>query len=76
LDNTYYKGDEFVIEALNNSKENIYIQSATLNDKPLNSTQIRFKDITEGGRLILKMGPLPNKDWGKNAPVAFLKKTM
>lgn len=68
LDNAYYKGDEFVIEARYNSKENIYIQSATLNNKPLNSTQIKFKDITDGGKLVLVMGPLPNKDWGKNTP--------
>jgi putative alpha-1,2-mannosidase len=66
LDKKFYKGSEFVIEAKNNSKENIYIQSATLNDKPLNSVRIRFKDIVDGGRLVLIMGPVPNKEWGKN----------
>jgi putative alpha-1,2-mannosidase len=65
LDGKYYKGSQFVIEARNNSKDNIYIQSATLNDKPLNSVRIRFKDIADGGRLVLIMGPVPNKEWGK-----------
>lgn len=73
LDKTYYKGDEFIIEAQNNSKENIYIQSASLNNKPLNSTQIRFADIVAGGKLTLIMGPLPNKDWGKDTPVSSKK---
>jgi len=66
LDNKYYKGKEFTIEAHNNSKENIYIQSATFNNKPLNNVRIKFKDIVDGGLLILKMGPEPNKEWGKN----------
>jgi len=66
LDNNYYKGKEFTIEAHNNSKENIYIQSATFNDKPLNNVRIKFKDIVDGGKLVLEMGPEPNKEWGKN----------
>jgi putative alpha-1,2-mannosidase len=66
LDKRYYKGTEFIIEARNNSKENIYIQSAALNDKPLNSCRIKFKDIVSGGKLVLIMGPEPNKEWGKS----------
>ena len=65
LDNKYYKGKQFSIEARNNSKENIYIQSATFNGKSLNSVRIKFKDIVDGGKLILEMGPEPNKEWGK-----------
>jgi putative alpha-1,2-mannosidase len=64
LDNKYYKGNEFVIEAQNNSKENVYIQSATLNGKPLNSVRIKFSDITNGGKLVLQMGSQPNMEWG------------
>ena len=66
LDSRYYKGSEFVIEARNNSKDNIYIQSATLNNKPLDSVRIKFKDIVDGGTLVLIMGPEPNMEWGKN----------
>ncbi|WP_341843675.1 GH92 family glycosyl hydrolase [Chitinophaga caseinilytica] len=64
LDPKYYKGGEFVIEARNNSRENIYIQSATLNGKPLNRPKILFRDIVSGGKLVLEMGPLPNENWG------------
>lgn len=64
LDNNYYKGKEFVIEARNNSKENVYIQSVTFNGKPLNSCRIKFSDIVNGGKLELLMGPEPKKDWG------------
>ena len=64
LDDQFYKGGEFVIEAKNNSKENIYIQSATLNGKPLYNSVISFKEIVAGGKLVYQMGPVPNKDWG------------
>jgi putative alpha-1,2-mannosidase len=66
LDNDYYNGKEFVIEARNNSKENVYIQSATFNNEPLNSVRIKFSDIVKGGKLVLVMGPEPNKEWGIN----------
>jgi predicted alpha-1,2-mannosidase len=65
LDDKYYTGKEFVIEARNNSKENIYIQSATFNSEPLNNVRIKFQDIVNGGKLVLEMGPEPNKEWGK-----------
>jgi len=64
LNPTYYKGKEFIIEAHNNSKENIYIQSATLNGKALTQAKIHFKDIVNGGKLEFEMGPLPNENWG------------
>ena len=63
------KDKTFIIKAINNSKENKYIQSATLNGKPFNRTWITQKEITDGGELIFQMGPNPNKKWGtgKNA---------
>ncbi len=64
LDNDYYTGKEFVIEARNNSKENVYIQSASFNNEPFNSVRIKFRDLVKGGKLVLEMGPEPNKDWG------------
>ena len=65
IDTAYYRGKKFVIEAKNNSKENIYIQSATFNNKPLTNVRIKFQDIVNGGKLVLEMGPEPNKEWGK-----------
>jgi putative alpha-1,2-mannosidase len=69
LDKNYYPGREFVIETRNNSKENVYIQSATFNGKPLNKPWIYHQDVVKGGTLALVMGPAPNKQWG-SAPNA------
>ena len=71
LDEKYYAGGKFVIEAKNVSKENIYIQSAKLNGKPLNNTWFYHEELVKGGTLELKMGNKPNKKWGsqpENAP--------
>ncbi|NPA36809.1 MAG: glycoside hydrolase family 92 protein [Chlorobi bacterium] len=57
-------GNKFTVIAKNNSPENIYIQSATLNGKPLTRNFIEHKDIVEGGTLTLVMGNKPNKEWG------------
>ena len=54
----------FTIKTTNNSKENKYIQSATLNGKTLSRTWISHKEIISGGILELEMGPEPNKKWG------------
>lgn len=60
-----YKGEmPFVIKTLNNSNENIYIQSAILNGNPLNAPKLKFRDLVKGGELILKMGKYPNENWG------------
>jgi predicted alpha-1,2-mannosidase len=64
LDPKFYKGRKFVIEAKNNSPENIYIQSATLNGKPLTRSWIYYSDIVNGGTLAYKMGNKPNEQWG------------
>lgn len=57
-------GKTFTVEAPKVSKENIYIQSARLNGKPLDTTYITHKDIMNGGTLIFDMGNVPNKKWG------------
>ena len=59
LNNTYYKGKEFVIEAKNNSKENYYVQQYRLNGKVYPATRIPFETIAAGGRLELDMGNQP-----------------
>ena len=57
-------GKTFAIVAHNNSEKNLYIQSATLNGKPWNKPWFSHSDIANGGKLVLEMGPLPNKKWG------------
>ncbi|MEI6412180.1 MAG: GH92 family glycosyl hydrolase [Bacteroidota bacterium] len=64
LDPNYYTGGTFTIEAVNNSKENRYIQSATLDGKPLTKPWFYHKDLVDGGKLVLYMGPKPNENWG------------
>lgn len=57
-------GKAFTIKANNNSEENMYIQSATLNGKKFNRTYIDHSEMMEGGVLEFEMGPKPNKNWG------------
>ena len=49
-------GNTFTIIAGNNSRENKYIQSATLNGKNLNQPYFSHDDLIEGGTLNFKMG--------------------
>lgn len=57
-------GKDLVIEARNNSDENCYIQSATLNGKPWDKPWFSHADIADGGTFVFEMGPEPNKAWG------------
>jgi predicted alpha-1,2-mannosidase len=54
-------GKQFVVEAKNLNKQNIYIQSVRLNGKPTNHCYIKHSDIMNGGTLIFEMGPDPDK---------------
>jgi predicted alpha-1,2-mannosidase len=63
-------GKDFEIVARNNSAKNIYIQSATLNGKPWNKPWFSHADIAGGAKLVLTMGPEPNKQWGAAADAA------
>lgn len=58
------KGKTFHIIAKNNSPENKYIQSATLNGKKYTKNWISHQDIAKGGKIVFKMGPKPNTSWG------------
>ncbi len=55
LNPDYYEGGKFTIETINNSKENIYIKSATLNGQPLDRFYLKHSEIVKGGRLVLEM---------------------
>lgn len=67
LGNRYGRGKEFVIEAKNASRNNKYVQSATLNGKPLTSFKFPASELLKGGKLTLVMGDKPNKEWGIEA---------
>ncbi|HEV2691766.1 MAG TPA: GH92 family glycosyl hydrolase [Verrucomicrobiae bacterium] len=64
LDAKYYPGRAFTVIARNNSPENVYIQSATLNGKPLERAWLRHEEIVAGGVVELQMSSVPNKNWG------------
>jgi len=61
---TMEDGKKFVVEANNNSKENVYVQSVTLNGNPVNKNYITYKDIVNGGTIKYEMGGQPNKNRG------------
>lgn len=65
LDKQYYGGKVFEIETLNNGPKNVYIQSATLNGKPLNQPFLKHSELIKGGKLVYEMGNAPNLNWGK-----------
>lgn len=65
LDNRYYSGKEFKITTVKNSAENMYIQSAKLNNSPLETYWFSHQNYEKGGQLEIVLGPQPNKNWGK-----------
>lgn len=68
-------GTRFEIVAEGCSEDNKYIQSATLDGKPLEGPWISHEDITGGGRLTLVMSDRPAKEWGRgnSRPVSVEK---
>jgi putative alpha-1,2-mannosidase len=61
-------GKDFVIEAREQSAENIYITAAMLNGKPLDRSWLRHREIVAGGQLVLTMSKTPGH-WGeRNLP--------
>ena len=74
---TMEDGKKLVIEAENNSKDNVYVQSVTLNGSPVNKNFITYKDIVNGGTIKYVMGSQPNKNRGitkEAAPFSLSKK--
>lgn len=63
LDEKWYKGASFTITAENQMPDHPYVQSATLNGKPLSRAWIRHSEIAAGGILEFVMGAEPNKHW-------------
>jgi predicted alpha-1,2-mannosidase len=65
LNNEFYQGKTFTVNARNNSPENMYVQQVSLNGKTLNRPYIFHNEITNGGELVFEMGNLPNKELWK-----------
>ncbi|MBS1855680.1 MAG: GH92 family glycosyl hydrolase [Acidobacteria bacterium] len=57
-------GKALTIRARGASSGRQYIQSATLNGKPLSRTWLSHEEILRGGVLVFVMGAEPNREWG------------
>lgn len=62
-----------IIEAKNNSKENMYVQSAIFNGKPLQNCWLYRDELMQGGKLIFQMGDKPDTGWGVKIPPPSLQ---
>jgi len=59
---------KLTVEAKNTSKENMYVQSASFNGKPLNNCWLYRDELMEGGKLVFIMSNQPNMKWGTKIP--------
>jgi predicted alpha-1,2-mannosidase len=74
LNPKYYKGKELIIKTINNSKNNIYIQSVQWNKEKVENCWINRNILTEGGTLLFEMGDQPNYNWGVKSPPPSMTK--
>jgi predicted alpha-1,2-mannosidase len=73
---TLENGNVFNISAANNSKENVFINSTSLNGKAWSNSFINFETIQKGGELKFNMNATPNKEWAtqpENTPYSLSK---
>jgi putative alpha-1,2-mannosidase len=68
LDPKYYSGKELVIETKSNSKENVYIQSASFNNEKIETCWIDRNKLMTGGTIRFEMGAQPNTVNGTATP--------
>ncbi len=64
LNRRYYAGKKLIIKTLNNSPENVYIQSARCNGENVENCWMDRARLMQGGTLTFEMGPTPNEAWG------------
>ncbi len=57
-------GKQFIIDAPQNSTQNVYIKSADLNGREYSKTFLTHQDLVKGGTLKLIMDNKPNKERG------------
>ena len=67
---TMEDGKQFVIEAKDNAKQNVYVDSRSLNGQPFTRNYITYKELTSGGTLQLQMSATPNKQLGTDKSAA------
>lgn len=63
LSDKYYSGKEFVIETVNNTPENNYIQSVSVDGTALDSVFIPFATVVNGGKMVVTLGNTPKDEY-------------
>lgn len=72
----FENGNNLVIDAQNNSKENLYIEFLRVNGQESLRNYLKHADLLQGGTIEFKMGSQPNLNRGINdddAPYSFSK---
>ncbi|HIZ43887.1 MAG TPA: GH92 family glycosyl hydrolase [Firmicutes bacterium] len=59
-------GKQIKITANNNSDENVYIQSMTLNGEAYDKCYFSHEDLANGAEIVFNMGSTPNEEWGSS----------
>lgn len=54
-------GNIFIVQAVNQSKENVYVQKVELNGKEIKDYTLKHSDIENGGKLVFFMNDKPTK---------------
>jgi predicted alpha-1,2-mannosidase len=57
-------GKTFKVKVENNSAKNIYIQSIKLNGQAYTKAYFLYRNIMQGGEMIIMMGDKPSETWG------------
>jgi predicted alpha-1,2-mannosidase len=57
-------GKQFTVTARDNSANNFYIQSSSLNGDNYSDNFLHFDDIQQGGEFVFHLGESPDKNWG------------
>lgn len=61
-------GRTFRIKTVGNSSDAMYVQSATLDGKPLDRCWLYRSEVFDGGELVLRMGAEPSDVWNDSVP--------
>ncbi len=68
LNQDYYKGKKLIISTSNNSKDNLYIQSANFNGQAIEQAFVDRNLLMQGGELHFVLDSIPNETWGISVP--------
>ncbi len=61
-------GKKLIIQTIDNTKENVYVQSVKFNGRFLNNCWLYRDELMKGGSMELVMGSQPNMNWGVKVP--------